>query len=106
MLMNFSPAMSMHNHSISETWETHRLVSRIGSHVQMWLDYASAKFRITSLSTQVQWVFWRRMARARHSTMLILLAVVPSMFSWSTAGYRYFAKCPEKGGSLHSNELY
>ena len=38
--------------------------------------------------------------------MLISLALVPPMFSWSTAGWRYFAKCPEKGISLHSSKLH
>ena len=33
---------------------------------------------------------------ARRLTTPILLAVVPSMFSWSTACCRYFAKHPEK----------
>ena len=34
-----------------------------------------------------------------------LAGVVSSMFNWSTTGCRYFAKCPEKGVSLHSSEL-
>ena len=100
-------------------WEIDWLVSRTGSHSQVWLDRASClglTQPVQSLEllayqpAPVQWVSWRGMTRAlvlwaRHSTMPILVAVVPSMFSWNTAGCRHFAKRPEKGVFLYSSEV-
>ena len=107
--MIFSPAMSTHNHSNSESLGDRpasvqdRLswVNVAEPCFLLEIDQARAKCGITSLSTQVHMVSYRKMTRAlvlwaRHSTTPILLAVVPSMFSWKTAGFRYFAKCSEK----------
>ena len=102
-------ATCMHNHSISESSRDQlasiqQRLSWTNVTRQCFLlgtDPASTKFGITSLTMRVQWVSWRRMTSAlvlwaMCSNTLTLLAVVLSMFSWSTTGCKYFAKCPEK----------
>ena len=70
------------------------------------IDPARANVWITRLSIQVQWApggkWWGPWSYGPIAqTTLILLAVVPSMFSWSTTGCRFFTKCTKKDVSLH-----
>ena len=90
--------MSMHNHLISESSGDQPALSKTGSHGKMWLDRVSC-LGLTQLVQSLELLAYQYKCNgspgggvwARHSTTPLLLAVVHSIFSWSTTSCRYFA---------------